>query len=164
ADPAGLAGTVARIGSPARPLPVGLALEGMTCASCTGRVERVLKAQPGVISASANLATRRATVEVLEAGCATALARAVTKAGFKAAPLSAAQARAPASDPGRDARILWRETWIAVALTLPVFITEMGGHLVPSFHHWLHMEFGTSRIWLMQFLLTSLVLAFPGRR
>ncbi len=43
---------------PTRTLRIGV--EGMTCASCTARVERVLKAQPGVISASANLAARRA--------------------------------------------------------------------------------------------------------
>jgi hypothetical protein len=28
---------------------------------------------------------------------------------------------------------------IAALLTLPVFVTEMGGHLLPAFHHWLQM-------------------------
>ena len=39
-----------------------LDVEGMTCASCVGRVERALKAVPGVQSASVNLATERAEV------------------------------------------------------------------------------------------------------
>ena len=38
---------------------------GMTCASCVGRVERALKKVPGVLEASVNLATERATVEYL---------------------------------------------------------------------------------------------------
>ncbi|WP_371304158.1 heavy-metal-associated domain-containing protein, partial [Citrobacter freundii] len=42
---------------------VELAIEGMTCASCVGRVERALKAVPGVVSASVNLATERARIE-----------------------------------------------------------------------------------------------------
>jgi copper ion binding protein len=41
---------------------VELAVEGMTCASCVGRVERALRAVPGVEEASVNLATERATV------------------------------------------------------------------------------------------------------
>jgi Cu+-exporting ATPase len=38
---------------------------GMTCASCVGRVERALKKVPGVLEASANIATEKATVEYL---------------------------------------------------------------------------------------------------
>jgi Cu+-exporting ATPase len=39
-----------------------LALEGMTCASCAMRIEKVLKKVPGVADAQVNLATERATV------------------------------------------------------------------------------------------------------
>jgi Cu+-exporting ATPase len=38
----------------------------------------------------------------------------------------------------------------------------MGGHLVPAFHHWLQMTIGQTPLRLMQFLLTTLVLAGPG--
>ena len=51
---------------PADDHTVQLAVRGMTCAACTGRVERVLKAQPGVKDAVANLALRRATVTLWE--------------------------------------------------------------------------------------------------
>ena len=155
-----IAAVLAKTGYPVKETTVELSVDGMTCASCTGRVERVLKAQPGVIAASANLATRRAKITLQEPRDASLLAAAVTKAGYKAVPLEAAQ---PA-DPGHDERILWRDTLIAVLLTLPVFITEMGGHLIPAFHHWLHMRFGTGTIWMMQFVLATLVLVFPGRR
>lgn len=37
-------------------------VEGMTCASCVGRVERALQAVPGVKTAAVNLATERAEI------------------------------------------------------------------------------------------------------
>ncbi|WP_332872042.1 heavy metal translocating P-type ATPase, partial [Pseudogemmobacter bohemicus] len=160
ADTAALAASVAKIGYPVKPVTVELSVGGMTCATCTGRVERVLMAQPGVVSATANLATRRAKVTLSQPVDPALLARAVTKAGYKAAPL----AMAPPADPAADERALWRDTAVATLLTLPVFVTEMGGHLIPALHHWLHLNFGTWPLWVMQFLLASLVLAFPGRR
>ncbi len=39
-----------------------LTIAGMTCASCVAKVERALKSVPGVIDASVNLATEKATV------------------------------------------------------------------------------------------------------
>ncbi|MGB3541848.1 cation transporter, partial [Rubrivirga sp.] len=39
-----------------------LSIEGMTCAACSGRVERSLSALEGVETASVNLVTERATV------------------------------------------------------------------------------------------------------
>ena len=42
-----------------------LALSGMTCASCAGRIERALAQQPGVLSVSVNLASERAQLQVL---------------------------------------------------------------------------------------------------
>ncbi|MCY0611372.1 heavy metal-associated domain-containing protein, partial [Klebsiella pneumoniae] len=41
---------------------VTLDIDGMTCASCVGRVEKALLALPGVNSATVNLATQQATV------------------------------------------------------------------------------------------------------
>ncbi|MCE3003056.1 MAG: heavy metal translocating P-type ATPase, partial [Xanthomonadaceae bacterium] len=57
---------------------------GMSCASCVGRVERALRAVPGVLAATVNLATEAATVEVDGSVPAAALARAVREAGYEA--------------------------------------------------------------------------------
>ncbi|WP_246687942.1 heavy metal-associated domain-containing protein, partial [Methylobacterium sp. WL93] len=43
---------------------VDLAVTGMTCASCAGRVEAALRAVPGVSTAAVNLATEQARVTV----------------------------------------------------------------------------------------------------
>jgi Cu+-exporting ATPase len=59
-----------------------LAVEGMTCASCVGRVEKALRAIPAVHDVSVNLATERATIQA-EAGVhADQLIAAVHKAGY----------------------------------------------------------------------------------
>ena len=65
-----------------------LPIEGMTCASCVGRVERALKAVPGVTGASVNLATERATVE--GSAEAEALIAAVERTGYEAKLIAAA--------------------------------------------------------------------------
>jgi Cu+-exporting ATPase len=57
-------------------------VDGMTCASCVGRVEKALKAVPGVESASINLATEKATVRARRDLPFQALSAAVEKAGY----------------------------------------------------------------------------------
>ncbi|MFC1969888.1 heavy metal translocating P-type ATPase [Chloroflexota bacterium] len=62
--------------------PVG----GMTCASCVARVEGTLSSVPGVISASVNLASEKATVEYLEGTGLADMRRAVKEAGYELGP------------------------------------------------------------------------------
>ncbi|UVW30518.1 heavy metal translocating P-type ATPase [Massilia sp. H6] len=144
---------------------IELSVEGMTCASCVGRVERALQAVPGVTQATVNLATERATVR----GTAStdALVEAIDKAGYDARILDAL-ARSGDDDAAsrKDAERLSikRDLVIASALALPVFILEMGPHLIPSMHHWVMDTLGRESSWYLQFLLTTLVLLVPGRR
>src|SRR4051812_31515241 len=63
-----------------------LAVEGMTCASCVGRVEKALKRVPGVTDAAVNLATERAHVTGHGID-AEALVAAVDRTGFHASPI-----------------------------------------------------------------------------
>ena len=67
--------------------PPGIKLQvtGMTCASCVMRVEKTLKAVPGVRAASVNLATEQASVSADASVSAQALAAAVRKAGYDVA-------------------------------------------------------------------------------
>jgi Cu+-exporting ATPase len=59
---------------------------GMTCASCVARVEDALSSVPGVISASVNLASEKATVEYLEGTELADMRRAVKDAGYELGP------------------------------------------------------------------------------
>ncbi|RQR61210.1 Cu(2+)-exporting ATPase [Burkholderia sp. Bp9126] len=78
--------------TPARPAaaatPIELDIDGMTCASCAGRVEKALAKVPGVTRASVNLATERATVETEGGVPASRLADAVKQAGYGATPVA----------------------------------------------------------------------------
>ena len=62
-----------------------LAIEGMSCASCVGRVEKALAAVPGVTQASVNLATEVAKVSSDTPIPLAALQAAVEKAGYTVA-------------------------------------------------------------------------------
>ncbi len=57
-------------------------VEGMTCASCSGRVERALATLPGVVDAAVNLATETATVHAVPAVGIDALRAGVERAGY----------------------------------------------------------------------------------
>ncbi|WP_066342358.1 heavy metal translocating P-type ATPase [Azohydromonas lata] len=63
-------------------MPWELPIEGMTCASCVARVERTLKAVPGVTETSVNLATETASVQADPSVPLQALREAVERAGY----------------------------------------------------------------------------------
>ena len=155
-----------RAGYPLRLSQIELSLEGMSCASCVRRVEAALQAQPGVLRATVNLATSRAQIEhIAGQGDPVALAAAATAAGYPATVLGdGAEAEDPQMRHHAEAQGLRGALILAAALTLPVFILEMGGHIVPAFHHWLHHQIGMQTLWIIQFVLTTAVLAGPGRR
>jgi len=144
---------------------IELSIEGMTCASCVGRVEKALQAVPGVTDATVNLAAERARVH----GNVDpdALVAAVASAGYEARPIDAgASADDEAATERKDAErgALKRDLIFAAVLTLPVFILEMGAHLVPGMHELIVRTIGTQWNWYIQFALTTLVVAGPGRR
>ncbi len=75
---------------------VDLAISGMTCASCSARIERKLNKLDGV-EASVNLATERASVTFPSALSVTDIVATVEKTGYGATPLEQERAsRAPA--------------------------------------------------------------------
>ncbi|QBR70446.1 heavy metal translocating P-type ATPase [Beijerinckiaceae bacterium] len=62
---------------------ISLRVKGMSCASCVGRVEKAIRAAPGVASASVNLATERAEVGFKTSPDAEAVVAAIHKAGYE---------------------------------------------------------------------------------
>ncbi len=64
------------------PDSLSIPIEGMTCASCVGRVERALKAVPGVTHASVNLATERADLAFDGVAPVEAVVAAIGAAGY----------------------------------------------------------------------------------
>ena len=62
---------------------LSLPIEGMTCASCVGRVERALNAVPEITTATVNLATERADIVFLSTSNPIVAAQAIEKSGYK---------------------------------------------------------------------------------
>src|SRR5699024_10416504 len=141
-----------------------LRIDGMTCASCVGRVERALNDVPGVLDATVNLATGKASVRHLagavEGGT---LISTVAKAGYKATTNSDS---IPADDHeasrSREAAKLKRGVLIASTAALPLFVLEMGSHFWPPMHGWLAGSFGQQNLFYLFFVLASIVQFGPG--
>ncbi len=151
-----------RAGYPMRIATLELDLENLSCASCIARAETALLAVPGVLRAHVNMTTARAVVDMPDgAQDVDALVQALGRAGYPARARALDQT--PADRANADSARAKRAFFWAAALTLPVFVTEMGGHLVPSFHHFLHDLVGMQALWVAQFVLTALVLVGPGR-
>jgi Cu+-exporting ATPase len=66
-----------------------LAIKGMTCASCAGRVEKALLKVSGVVTAEINLALETAQVSAIDKVTTQQLVDAVVAAGYQAQSLSA---------------------------------------------------------------------------
>jgi P-type Cu+ transporter len=153
------------LGYPARTARVTLNVASMTCASCVGRVDKALAAVSGVVDVSVNLTAETATVSYFE-GATTpqALIRAATDAGYPA-EIATADAQLTRTERKADeARLLARRMTLAAVLTVPVFVLEMGAHLFSAFHMAIEHSIGTQTSWLIQFVLTTIVLFGPGRQ
>ena len=145
-----------------------VAIEGMTCASCVGRVEKALKAVPGVTNAVVNLATEKATIQ--GSADAAALVAAIEGAGYDARVIATAAGTSQGETDDRtekkeaERRELTRDFTIAAVLTVPVFILEMGSHVIPGMHDLIASTIGMQTNWYIQFVLTTIVLFVPGIR
>ncbi len=150
-------------GYPARTEEVVLDVEDMSCASCVGRVERALKSAPGVIDAAVNLAAETASVRYA-AGATTpaAVAAAASDAGYPAQVRSSANLAGQSDRKADEIRQLARRTTFAALLTLPVFVIEMGAHVIPGMHGLIAGTIGMQASHYLQFLLTTGVLLGPG--
>lgn len=148
---------------------INLAVHGMSCAACVRHVENALKAIDGVEGAFVNLANAKAYVTLSPNAQveSSQLVQAIEKKGFEAQVLTAEnELNAPAANQAalqKEAQKKKKQVTLALLLSLPVFITDMGSHLIPPFAHWLHATIDSTSLGLMQFLLATLVILFPGR-
>ena len=111
--------------------PLELSIEGMTCASCVGRIERALGKLTGVSQVAVNLADEKARLQVLAGFDPQQALKAVAAAGYKASLLD----ERPAADQAQ--RRLQRERLTllaAIALTLPLVVPML---VEPFGLHWM---------------------------
>jgi P-type Cu+ transporter len=126
--------------------PLSLRIDGMTCASCVGRVERALAKVPGVLSAEVNLATEQATVRRTRgAAPLPALLKAIEDAGYAAHEVAEDHPE-PLAAPGGGWRVVLAAL-LSAPLALPMLGDLFGQHwMLPG---WLQLALATPvQFWL----------------
>ena len=146
---------------------VTLEIEGMTCASCSAAVERALKKQNGVSSASVNLATNKATVSydpaLIKLGT---LKKAVENAGYKASEAVVVNVDEDAKRRQAALKDMTIRLLMATVFAIPLLYIAMG-HMFPSLkivlpdfmnHHKQPLNFALVQLFL------SLPILYAGRK
>ncbi|MBX7250768.1 MAG: heavy metal translocating P-type ATPase, partial [Candidatus Promineofilum sp.] len=111
---------------------VELPLLGMTCANCAATIERRLKKTDGVVDASVNLASERATVRYAPGATTRAdLVAAVRAAGYDVVEAAEGEEAVDAEAAAREAEIAHqkRRLLVGALFTLPLFLLSMGRDL-----------------------------------
>ena len=102
-------------------------VEGMTCASCALRIERVLQKQEGVASAAVNFAGRQARVVVAPGTDPSALGQAVERIGYRVALATEAERPSLTERYDEETRYQARMATLAAAFSAPVSVLSMFG-------------------------------------
>lgn len=100
-----------------------LPIKGMSCASCIDKVEKSLRGVNGVVSANANLATEKATVEYLPSMVAVAeLKRAIERAGYQVLEAEEVAIDREALARVKEIKMLKTKFIAGVLLSIPIFL------------------------------------------
>ena len=141
-----------------------LGVQGMTCASCVARVERALQKQPGVVEASVNLGTEKASIEFSPTLISRErLAEAIREAGYQPVVLTV---DADAQDEAKHAqeRALSRDLLLGASFTLPLVLVAMLPMLIPSLMTEMHRLMSHRGWGAVQWALATPVQLWVGRR
>ena len=143
-----------------------LQVDGMTCAGCARRVERALSQAAGVSQACVNFAAHTAELQLEPGADAEAPIAALRQAGYDGAPAKSWAERTGAgqAQSGHDhGDAATGQLILAVALTLPIFIIEMGGHLYAPLHEAVMGAVGRPALNWIFLALAGAVQFGPGR-
>ncbi len=147
-------------------LPIG----GMTCASCVMHVENGLRSVPGVLNVSVNLATERATVEMVPGAVTFGdLKHAVEDVGYEVLDLGGKEEELVDRERELRAQEMQRERRdliVGIIFTLPLFVLSMTHdvlHNVLMWDNFLPQLFNWSGFNWLLFALATPVQFYVGR-
>ncbi len=144
-----------------------LSIEGMTCASCVGRVERALKKTAGVLDASVNLATERANVSYLPDSVSLGQLKATVRgAGYEVRDETPGKDRADTEREARESELRKLKTNLIVAaiFSTPLVLLVMLPMLVPGLEAQLMRLVPMQTMFYASFVLATVVQFGPGLR
>lgn len=121
---------------------IDISIGGMTCASCVARVEKALNKVPGVISATVNLATESARIDVNDAELTDArLRRVIRDAGYEPRSTDAAENDVNNTSPWTGFAPVALGLLLSMPLVLPMLGDLWGQHwMLPA---WLQFTLAT---------------------
>ena len=103
-------------------------VEGMTCASCALRIERILSKQDGVDEAVVNFAGQEARAVIQPGTDVAGLQAAIEKIGYEIHPLAPGEEReTPVARYAKEVQYQKRNVLLAAAFTLPLMVISMFG-------------------------------------
>lgn len=147
------------LGYGAKSEKVVLPVKGMTCASCVNKVERALRSPKGVIQASVNFATERASVEYVPGEVTVRdLKKAVEEAGYEVLEVTEEDV-VEKEKLARQAELLKlkQKFVMGAALLVPILILMYGGSFLEK---WVGLSMETN--FFVQFLLATPVQFWAG--
>ena len=101
-------------------------VEGMTCASCALRIERILSRQDGVESAVVNFAGQEARATVAPGTDVSSLQAAIDRIGYSITPLAPGEERVtPVERYAEEVRFQRRNFLLAALFTAPLMVLSM---------------------------------------
>ncbi len=122
---------------------IELPITGMTCANCVNTVERALnKKVPGILEATVNFATEKATVKYIPGVVSRAeMVAAIERAGYGVVKAASDEELVDAEKAARDREIAGqtRKLWVGVIFTLPLFLFSMARDF-GLVGHWAHAQ------------------------
>lgn len=134
-------------------------IEGMTCSSCAGHVEKATRKLNGVIEANVNLATEKLVVKFDEKKLSMEeIISAVENAGYKATAQEKVDVNKSENLREKEIKELWDRFIISLVFTIPLLIISMGhmvGYSLPDF---ISPEVSPKTFALAQLILTTPVM------
>jgi len=111
---------------------IELDIEGMTCASCSARIQRVVSRLPGVSSAEVNLATNRASITFDPTLVRlTEIKQAISNSGYTPLDIVSESRDEAGERRARELLLMRIKLIVAIIFSLPILYLAMG-HMIPG--------------------------------
>ncbi len=144
-----------------------LGITGMTCASCSGRVERALNKADGVLEATVNLATEHASITFLPDTVSPARLKAVVReTGYDVIEEDSGRAAEDVEHAAHERHVasLRRDLIVAASFAIPLVLFVMLPMVIPGLQRGIDAALGAFAVNLIGFALASVVQFGPARR
>lgn len=152
ATPQAVIDRIAKAGYEVPTATLELPITGMTCANCAATIERTLgKKVPGIVQASVNFATEKATVKYIPGAVTRAdMIAAVERAGYGVVAAESEEELVDAEKLAREREIKdqTRKLWVGLIFTLPLFLFSMARDF-GLVGHWAHAAWVNYLFWVL---------------